>query len=435
VLADSLAGSLMTDARVAVLYDIGSASPLEISRLTRLFAPMAVVLGDSAHAAAMAPFFEEFDAVLPAGASAAEQAEFLARWRPTGIVTFSERMLPRAAELAAPLGLPAHSPAVADLLTNKHRQRAALARAGISPVRSELLTTPAQWPDAVARVGLPAVVKPCQGEASRNTYLVTDPAQGGRLVRRLLAQGESALVAEEYLAGRPEPRYGDFVSVECVTVNGTAAPIAVTGKFPLTPPFREAGSFWPSHLDPAEEREVAGLAAAAVRALGVTSGLSHVEIKLTQAGPRILEVNGRLGGCIAELALRAAGTDLCELACRLALGETPDVPPVTPDRVYFHHNSLAPTYPCTVAEIRGGLAASQVPGIERFRPYVTVGDRLAGGVDTKRLDLLAGDAPDHATMSQVLAAALRQVTYVFDTDTGRRALPAADLTVTCRASG
>jgi biotin carboxylase len=422
----------MPGPRVAVLYDVGSASPLEISRLTRVFSPLAVVLGDSAHAAAMAPLFQEFASVVPAGASADEQAEFLARWRPAGIVTFSERMLPRTAELAARLGLTAHSPAVTSLLTSKHLQRAALARAGVSPVRSQLLTTGGQWADAVARVGLPAVVKPCLGEASRNTYLVEDAVAGERLAGELLARDESALVIEEYLAGRPEPRYGDFVSVECAAAGGVVRPIAVTGKFPLTPPFREAGSFWPSHLSPAEEHEVAGLAARAVRALGVTSGLSHVEIKLTRAGPRILEVNGRLGGCIAELALRATGADLCELACRLALGETPEIRPAAPPRVYFHHNSLAPTYPCTVAEIRGGLAASQVPGIHRFRPYVAVGDRLAGGVDTQRLDVLTGDAPDHATMSQALVTALRQVTYVFDTDAGRREIPAADLTVTCQ---
>jgi biotin carboxylase len=422
----------MSDARVAVLYDVGSASPLEISRLTTVFSPMAVVLGDSAHAAAVAPFFAEFDAVCPPGASAGEQADFLLRWRPTGIVTFSERMLPRTAELAARLGLPGHSPAVTRLLTSKHRQRETLARAGVSPVRSELLTAPGQWAEAVERVGLPAVVKPCLGEGSRNTFLVEDAAAGERLVGELLSRGERALVAEEYLAGRREPHYGDFVSVECAAAGGVIYPIAVTGKFPLTPPFREAGSFWPSHLPPAEEREAADLAVGAVRALGVTSGLSHVEIKLTEAGPRILEVNGRLGGCIAELALRATGTGLCELACRLALGETPEIRPAAPDRVYFHHNSLAPTDPCTVAEIRGGLAASQVPGIARFRPYVGAGDQLAGGVDTQRLDVLAGDAPDHAAMSRTLLAALREITYVFDTGSGRREIPATELSVTCR---
>lgn len=421
----------MQRARLAVVYDTGAASPLEISRVSRVFAPMAVVLGESEDAAAMAPLFGDLGRVTPAGASFAEQIALLTRWRPDGIVTFSERMLRRTAALARDLGLPFHTPEVAERLTDKHLQRAALADGGVSPVRSRLLTTAGEWADAIAYTGLPAVLKPCSGEGSRNTFLIDDAAEGGRRVRELLAGAETRLVVEEYLAGRPEPRYGDYVSVECAAVGGKIHPIAVTGKYRLTPPFREAGNFWPSHLNASENDEVTELAVAAVRALGITGGLSHTEIKLTPAGPRIIEVNGRLGGSIGELALRATGIDLVELACRIALGEMPEVKPATPDRVHFQHLTLTPEYPCTVAAIRGGQAASRVPGIRQFRPYVRPGQRLPGGVHTGELDLLAGDAPDHDAMFRALSDALHQVTYALDTADGRREVSAAQLTAAC----
>ncbi|HEX6471101.1 MAG TPA: ATP-grasp domain-containing protein [Streptosporangiaceae bacterium] len=415
--------------RLAVPYDVGSAAPLEISRVSRTFAPLGVVLGDSDHAAEMAPLFDELRHVGRAGLGWAERLELLTRWRPDGIVTFSERMLRPTAAWAKALSLPFHTPETAELVTDKYLQREALAAAGVAPVASSLVTAPESWPAAIARTGLPAVVKPRRGEGSRNTYLVEDAADGRRLVERLLAGAERELVVEELLIGRPEPCFGDYVSVECACVAGAVHPIAVTGKFALTPPFRESGQFWPAALDPEEEAEVVEVAAAALRALGVTTGLSHTEIKLTADGPRVIEVNGRLGGQVAELARRATGVDLVEVACGIALGEDVEVPRAAPGRVYFQHHTLAPRQPCTVVEVpRPG----PLPGIDRFRPFVRAGERLAGGTRTRELDLLSGDAPDHAAMMRTLATALPEITYLLDTADGRVRASAVELTSTLR---
>ncbi|GGN09505.1 biotin carboxylase [Actinoplanes campanulatus] len=392
----------MRRVRLAVVYDTGAASPLELSLLAARHAPMAVIVGDSPHAAAMMPMFAEFDHV-----TGLDGADLSA----DGIVTFSERMLVPTALLAERLGLPFHTPAVAALLTDKHRQREALDAAGVTPVRHRPLTDPARWPEAVAHTGLPAVVKPRRGEASRDTHLLRDEAQAAAILPGL---PPGAFVLEEYLEGRPEPNFGDYVSVECVAAAGTVTALAVTGKFRLLPPFRETGGFWPSHLSDTEQDEVAALAVAAVEALGVTTGLSHVEIKLTPAGPRIIEVNGRLGGGIAELAHRAAGLDLLDLAARIALGETPPVRRARPDRVYFQHNTVAPEQPCTVTAIHGIASVSATPGVHRIRPFVRLGERLPGGVHTQELDILTGDAADHAEMIRILDTALTELAYELD---------------------
>ena len=49
------------------------------------------------------------------------------------------------------------------------------------------------------------------------------------------------------------------------------------------------------------------IASMAIKALGVRVGFLHTEIKLTPDGPRIIEVNGRLGGSVAEMAKACHG--------------------------------------------------------------------------------------------------------------------------------
>ena len=63
----------------------------------------------------------------------------------------------------------------------------------------------------------------------------------------------------------------------------------------------------------------------ALEAVGHDHGLSHTEVKLTPNGPRIVEINPRLGGnYIAELVERVTGIDLLAAQIDLALGRRPD---------------------------------------------------------------------------------------------------------------
>ena len=63
------------------------------------------------------------------------------------------------------------------------------------------------------------------------------------------------------------------------------------------------------------------MAEAAVRALGITDGFANVDLKLTPEGPRVVEVNGRLGGNVDALIELAGGPPILPLVFRLALGE------------------------------------------------------------------------------------------------------------------
>jgi hypothetical protein len=63
------------------------------------------------------------------------------------------------------------------------------------------------------------------------------------------------------------------------------------------------------------------VATSAVRAIGVYNGFLHTEVKLTPDGPRVIELNGRIGGGVPEMLADAAGVELLPIALRVALGE------------------------------------------------------------------------------------------------------------------
>ena len=98
--------------------------------------------------------------------------------------------------------------------------------------------------------------------------------------------------------------------------------MAITGRFPLAPPFRETGFFIPATLGAEQKARVLDLAGQTLRALGVEHGAAHTEIKLTAEGLRVIEVNGRIGGGVPEMLQLAAGVDIVKLTMRAAFSSS-----------------------------------------------------------------------------------------------------------------
>lgn len=338
----------------------------------------------------------------------------LRRLRPAAITTFSEGTLRMTSRLAAGLDLPFHDRATTAALTDKHLQRRRLAESGVDPVRSVRVTS-RDAAIAALRGAAPAVVKPATGQSSRDTYLVETPEQ---LPAGVVPSPQQPFLVEEYLRGRPEKEFGDYVSVEAVVSDGTAHLIGVTGKFPLLPPFREHGQFVPTHLPDAEAAAVAELAGRAAKALGVRSGLLHTEVKLTAEGPRIIEVNGRVGGFLGELYHRAAGVDLFELGIRVACGASVTVTPIRPQRVTFHYFNLPPIAGGVLREVIGVHEVRRQPGIDDYQVRFRDGQQIEASVMTQLLDLLRGSAPDHAAMLELLDTCLAQLSFRIEQPAG-----------------
>jgi biotin carboxylase len=137
----------------------------------------------------------------------------------------------------------------------------------------------------------------------------------------------------------------------------------VTGRFPLAPPLREAGFFIPADLTARQRAAAFDLVSDALRAHDVDSGCVHTEIKFTPDGPRIIEVNGRLGGGIPLLLDMTTGASAPRLAMEVALGAPSDVGALARQedivfRLLFH----APPTAHKVLSIEGLERINQLPG-------------------------------------------------------------------------
>jgi biotin carboxylase len=359
--------------RVLVVYDHGSVAPKRIAAAARdAGCELIFLTADSEHARSMRRTLGLFGAVV---GSASEVREL----RPAGIVTFSETQLRHTARLAEALGLDYQSPADVHALTDKAEQRRRLRAAGIDDVRGAVVAHPGDVDVAVERVGLPAVVKPLVGVSSRNTSVIRDAAQARAVVGRLLSEaGEPAVLLEEYLAGRPTRRpFGDYLGVQVVAFGGEVAPMFPMSKFAFAPPFRERGGYGPRSVeDPALIAEVCRLACAAVRCLGVRQGVAEAEIKLTAAGPRVIEVNGRLGGWVDDLANRTGVTDPLRTALLCALGEPPPAPRAGNGRLAFQYLLHAPMAATRVVSVHGVGRLRRVPAADRVYVRTRAGARV-----------------------------------------------------------
>jgi hypothetical protein len=405
--------------RLGVVYDQGAAGPAEIVRSLSEFTDVVLLIPDSEHTRRIASLLNALPCKVRPIALHAPSIGLPAL---DGITTFSQRCLLATAEVAEALRLPGHSAETATALTDKMRQRQVLQ--AVDPVLSLSIQSVDELARAVEQVGLPAVIKPARGEGSAFTTRV-DTLTGA--VRAAMLAWEAApgrrLLLETFLGGYPPGPVGDYVSVEMASIAGMHHIIAVTGKFPLAMPFRERGNFWPAQLPESGRRDVESLATQAMAALGVTSGLAHIEIKLTPSGPRLIEVNGRLGGFIHLLASRASGLNLIALAGRIALALECAAPRADLDRVCYERTHLAPAFATQVLNVDGVKSVRQLPFVQAYRVLVPAGGQLVQDQSTQPLDLLSGNAVTHEEMLADIRQAQDLLTFTFaDQDGAPRAI-------------
>ncbi|MFJ6392228.1 acetyl-CoA carboxylase biotin carboxylase subunit family protein [Streptomyces sp. NPDC091972] len=401
------------DASLLVTYDYGSLSPVRLAEAAEQNeSDVVFVTTGSEHAREMTPALEMVGSVIDTtGFDDSEILEALEPFKPSGIVTFSEGMIVPTARLAHLLELPYHSLADVGAITRKDLQRRRLAEKGVESVRFHEVTRVEEIGAALDRVGLPAIVKPTTGAASKHTVSVTTEAQCADAVARILdgtASPPRTAIVEELLVGRPvDAPWGDYLAVDCVADGEEVRPLFVTSKFALAEPYRERGGYGQASTVPQAELTAAqDLACRAVGALGIRTGIADVELKLTPAGPRVIEVNGRLGGWVDDLAVRSATADPADTAVRAALGRPPAPAAArSADAVAFHYLVMPPVTAHRVREVREGLfALRERPEVER----VTITTRPGASADWRDgtdggVAAVLGTAATHDRLADLVA--------------------------------
>lgn len=178
---------------------------------------------------------------------------------------------------------------------------------------------------AVEALGFYCIVKPADNAGSRGVVLVDKKREEAGLEEIYEYSRSNSrngiVMIEEFMTG-PE------VSVEAMTVEGETTVIAITDKRITPPPyFVELGHSEPSLLDRETQEGIKALALQAVKAIRLINGPSHTEIKVTQEGPKIVELAARLGGdfITSRLVPLSTGVDITGNSVLLAAGERVDL--------------------------------------------------------------------------------------------------------------
>lgn len=232
------------------------------------------------------------------------------------VLSLTERGLFPAARVADGLGVPGNTLRSVTLLHDKRRMRDLLNARGIGPVPVAAPRSVEELAAFCQDAGTPVVLKPATGAASKAVFLVDSPAEAASAWASFHEAGGTEPIAEGFLDG-PE------ISVEAFSVAGRHTILALTDKI-VGPQFIETGHDLPSNLPEDVRAEVTRLVVAFLDAVGLVEGPTHTEVKLTRAGPRIVESHNRVGGDkIRDLLHRALGLKVVDLTVGCPLGLLP----------------------------------------------------------------------------------------------------------------
>jgi biotin carboxylase len=306
-----------------------------------------------------------------------------------------------AARVAAKLALPHPlAPQTAQLATSKLRQRERFAEAGVPQPDYAVCRDLDEARAAVARIGLPCVVKAPDRQGQKGLSLVEAESDLPVAVETAIDASRAGVCLVEELVDGPE------VTVNAFRVAGRQTTLTVTDREVAG---GEAFGVALAHVWPSRHLAAAEVADAAATALGIDDGPIYVQLRVAADGPKVVELAARVGGGHdAELCRAALGVDLNALTIAAALGE--QIPPLEPKpRVGGACVRFLVGPPGLLEAVAGVEEASELPGIEWVRVYRDAGYVLVPlrrGADRAGAILATGDSREQA-LERAEAAARR----------------------------
>lgn len=348
---------------------------------------------------------------------AAETVLEFARDHPIdGVVGVDDDTAILAAGIAERLTLRGNPVQAALAARDKHRQRELLSKAGV-PIPRFLLKRLTDDPHAVATaIAYPCVLKPLRLSASRGVIRANNAtefvAAHARLAAIVCEPGESYLI-EEFIPGYE-------VALEGLVMSRRLHVLALFDKpDPLDGPFFEETIYvTPSNVPAGLRAAIVQCAERAVRALDITEGPIHAELRYNERGAFLIELAARpIGGrCSAVLRFgsgepEAASGTLEEIILRHALG----MPIASLQREQRAAGVMMIPIPGagTLQEVRGVADAKAVPLIEDVQITAHPGERLVPFPEGSRYPgfiFARGETP--GAVEAALRAAQRRLTFI-----------------------
>jgi hypothetical protein len=242
------------------------------------------------------------------------------------LLGYMEEMQLPVARAREALGIPGMDVATATNFRDKNRMKETLARAGLPVARQALVTEAADALALVDAVGYPLVLKPLAGVGTRDTMRVSNDEDLYSALERLLPSKERPVQAEEFVQG-------DEFTLETISIGGQ--PVWHSSTYYLPGPLKVVENAWmqycvllPREALPPHAEGFRPTNAAALSALGMQTGLSHMEWFQKPDGQAVIsEVAARPPGVnIMTMIGLAHGVDMWERWARLMVFEEFEIP-------------------------------------------------------------------------------------------------------------
>lgn len=250
-----------------------------------------------------------------------------------GVVAFEGPYIGVAQALARHFDRPSYFPSqIVEGGENKLSAKQAMKSAGVSVPTFWFGSNFQSALDWSISVGWPVVAKPANDANSRMVRLCRDSEDLSAAVEQILSASKNVgglplafgVLLEKFIDG-PE------FSVEIISLAGQSPKVVTVCEKLLGPEpfFVEIGHAVPPSLRSGSLEAIKSMAIRATQAVGAINIVCHVEVRLAEGDPFIIEVNLRPpGGKLTELIRAVSGWDLpraaVELACGLPLHTPPD---------------------------------------------------------------------------------------------------------------
>ena len=179
------------------------------------------------------------------------------------------------AEACAALSLPGLTVAAAINFRDKNRMKDVFESAGVPCARHRSVATAAAATEFASAVGFPIVVKPLAGAGAKNTFRLNAPAELEQYLSSYPPSSVSPVLFEEFLSG-------EEFSFDSVMLNGQMLWHSISSyrPSPLTVvenPWIQWCVLLPRDIDGPQFSGIRGIAERAVSALGLRTGMTHME--------------------------------------------------------------------------------------------------------------------------------------------------------------
>ena len=234
-----------------------------------------------------------------------------------GVTTYYEDAVPLAARIASALGVEVNPVEACDNARSKSITREVLKENDLPSPKFAKVVCREDIEPACKEVGFPAILKPSYGASSLGVYKVSNVDEVVTAFNKALeimtpdqdaiwAQGTELLLEEYY--------DGDEFDIDILLHEAEVVYAQVSDNWACCEPwFAETGTNCPSLYPQRKQEKLRQFAISCTLALGFKYGAFHVECKYTSRGPRLIEVNARMGGVsVRDCNLTAWGVDLVE---------------------------------------------------------------------------------------------------------------------------